>query len=80
MLLSSDTESAIATSMGLGMIGFAKAYERLTPDILVVLGDRFEILAAVSAGAFQDTCCTYSWRRINRRVQLMSFSGMPLQR
>ena len=49
MLLSSDTESAIATSMGLGMIGFARAYERLTPDILVVLGDRFEILAAVSA-------------------------------
>ena len=31
------------------MIGFAKAYERLRPDILVVLGDRFEILAAVSA-------------------------------
>lgn len=49
MLLSSDTESAIATSMGLGMIGFAKVYERLKPDILVVLGDRFEILAAVSA-------------------------------
>jgi len=49
MLLSSDTESAIATSMGLGMIGFAKAYERLTPDILVVLGDRFEILTAVAA-------------------------------
>lgn len=49
MLLSSDTESAIATSMGLGMIGFAKAYERLKPDILVVLGDRFEILSAVAA-------------------------------
>lgn len=49
MLLSSDTEIAIATSMGLGMIGFAKAYERLKPDILVVLGDRFEILSAVAA-------------------------------
>src|SRR3989304_4952054 len=49
MLLSSDTETAIATSMGLGMIGFAKAYERLKPDVLVVLGDRFEIHAAVSA-------------------------------
>ena len=49
MLLSSDTETAIATSMGLGMIGFAKAYERLKPDILVVLGDRFEILYAVAA-------------------------------
>lgn len=49
MLLSSDTETAISVSMGLGMIGFAKAYERLKPDIIVVLGDRFEILAAVSA-------------------------------
>ena len=48
MLLSSDTELSIATSMGLGMIGFAKAYERLKPDILVVLGDRFEILSAVA--------------------------------
>jgi len=49
MLLSSDTEIAISTSMGLGMIGFAKAYERLKPDIIVVLGDRFEILSAVAA-------------------------------
>ncbi len=49
MLLSSDTENAIATSMGLGMIGFAKVYERLMPDILVVLGDRFEIFSAVAA-------------------------------
>jgi len=49
MLLSSDTEGAIATSMGLGTIGFAKAYEQLQPDIAVVLGDRFEIIAAVIA-------------------------------
>lgn len=49
MLLSSDTETAIATSMGLGVIGFAKAYERLKPDILLVLGDRFEVLSAVAA-------------------------------
>ncbi|RJQ53085.1 MAG: UDP-N-acetylglucosamine 2-epimerase (hydrolyzing) [Nitrospiraceae bacterium] len=49
MLLSSDTREAIAASMGLGMIGFAKAYARLKPDILVLLGDRFEIHAAASA-------------------------------
>ena len=49
MLLSSDTETAIATSMGLGMIGFAKAYERLRPDVLLVLGDRYEMMSAVSA-------------------------------
>jgi len=51
MLLSSDTEVAITTSMGLGMIGFAKTYDRLKPDIVLVLGDRFEISAAVSAAA-----------------------------
>ncbi|MBF0343552.1 MAG: UDP-N-acetylglucosamine 2-epimerase (hydrolyzing) [Nitrospirae bacterium] len=49
MLLSSDSESAIAISMGLGMIGFARTYERLDPDVLVVLGDRFDILSAVAA-------------------------------
>lgn len=48
MLLASNTESAIATSMGLGMIGFAKAYSRLKPDIVVVLGDRFELSSAVA--------------------------------
>ena len=49
MLLSSDTTPAVTKSMGLGVIGFADAYERLTPDIVVVLGDRFEIFAAASA-------------------------------
>lgn len=49
MLLSSDTSTAVTKSMGLAVIGFADAYERLAPDILVVLGDRFEIFAAASA-------------------------------
>ena len=47
MLLSSDTPVGIAKSIGLGVIGFADALEKLQPDILVVLGDRYEILAAV---------------------------------
>lgn len=47
--LSSDAEEGIAESMGIGVKGFAKAYERLKPDILIVLGDRFEILSAVMA-------------------------------
>jgi len=49
MLLSSDTTVGISKSIGLGVIGFADALERLKPDILVVLGDRFEILAAAQA-------------------------------
>ena len=49
MLLSSDTPLGVTKSIGLGVIGFADALERLRPDILVVLGDRFEILAAAQA-------------------------------
>jgi UDP-hydrolysing UDP-N-acetyl-D-glucosamine 2-epimerase len=49
MLLSSDTSVGIAKSIGLGTIGFADTLERLHPDILVVLGDRFEALAVVQA-------------------------------
>lgn len=49
MLLSSDAPEGIAKSMGLGTIGFGQAYARLRPDILVVLGDRFEMHAAAVA-------------------------------
>lgn len=49
MLTSSDTPVGIAKSMGLGMIGFADAFNELNPDLIVVLGDRFEIFAAVAA-------------------------------
>jgi GDP/UDP-N,N'-diacetylbacillosamine 2-epimerase (hydrolysing) len=49
MLTSSDTPVGIAKSMGLGLIGFADAFNDLKPDLILVLGDRFEILSAVSA-------------------------------
>ncbi|MBZ4644153.1 MAG: UDP-N-acetyl-D-glucosamine 2-epimerase, UDP-hydrolyzing [Deferribacteraceae bacterium] len=49
ILISNDTPVAISKSMGLGIIGFAESYEELKPDILLVLGDRYEILAAASA-------------------------------
>jgi UDP-hydrolysing UDP-N-acetyl-D-glucosamine 2-epimerase len=49
MLLSSDTPAGIAKSIGLGTIGFADAFQRLKPDLLVLLGDRYEILAAAQA-------------------------------
>lgn len=49
MLVSSDSASGIAKSMALGLIGFSDAIERLKPDAMLVLGDRFEILAAAQA-------------------------------
>ena len=49
MLTSSDTSVGIAKSMGLGLIGFADALHELQPDLIVVLGDRFDIFSAVSA-------------------------------
>jgi GDP/UDP-N,N'-diacetylbacillosamine 2-epimerase (hydrolysing) len=49
MLVSADTASAVTKSMGLGLIGYADVYARLSPDVIVLLGDRFEIFAAAAA-------------------------------
>jgi GDP/UDP-N,N'-diacetylbacillosamine 2-epimerase (hydrolysing) len=47
--LSSDTSEGISRSMGIAQTAFSKAYNKLKPDIVVVLGDRFEIFSAVSS-------------------------------
>ena len=52
VLLSSDTMTGISKAVGLGVIGFADAFADLNPDIVVVLGDRFEVLAAAQAALF----------------------------
>lgn len=49
ILLSSDTPSSISKSMGLAMIGFADYFAEDRPDLLVILGDRYESLAIASA-------------------------------
>jgi UDP-N-acetylglucosamine 2-epimerase (non-hydrolysing)/GDP/UDP-N,N'-diacetylbacillosamine 2-epimerase (hydrolysing) len=49
MLLSSDTSIGTSKSMGLGIIGFAEAFQELEPDLVILLGDRFEILSAAQA-------------------------------
>ncbi|NBI07141.1 UDP-N-acetylglucosamine 2-epimerase [Senegalia massiliensis] len=45
ILLSSDTPSSISKSMGIAMISFADYFEKLNPDMLIVLGDRYETFA-----------------------------------
>jgi len=47
--LTSDTEIGISNSIGRGVIGFADVFHELQPDLIVVLGDRFEIFSAASA-------------------------------
>lgn len=50
-LLSSDTAEGVSASMGLAVMGFARSLAKQRPDILVVLGDRFEMFAAACAAA-----------------------------
>jgi len=49
LLISSDSPSAIAKSIGVGVISFAQVFQQLKPDIILFLGDRYELLAAASA-------------------------------
>ena len=49
ILLSSDSAIGVSKAMGLAQISFAEAYQELNPDIVVVLGDRYEIFSAVSS-------------------------------
>ena len=49
MLLNSDTAEAIIKSMGKGSINFADVLVKIKPDLIIVLGDRFEILTVASS-------------------------------
>jgi len=49
MLLSSDTTVGISKSMGLAQISFGESFEELKPDLVILLGDRYEIFSAASA-------------------------------
>ena len=51
-LLSSDTAVGVSKATGLGVLGFTDALNNLKPDLLVVLGDRFEIFAVAQAALF----------------------------
>lgn len=59
ILLSADTPSAISKSMGLAMISFADYFKRLKPDMLIVLGDRYETLAVAAVAMNQRIPITH---------------------
>ncbi|GHV86599.1 UDP-N-acetyl glucosamine 2-epimerase [Spirochaetia bacterium] len=52
MQLSSDTKTGMTISTGLGIISFAQYFENRYPDILIILGDRYEIFSCVIAASF----------------------------
>ncbi len=54
ILLSSDSSVGINKSMGLAQISFSEAFSDLKPDIVVVLGDRFEIFSAVASAMIMN--------------------------
>ena len=54
MLLSSSDKKSIVTSMGLCQIGIANAFDKLNPDLIIVLGDRYELLPICSAALIMD--------------------------
>lgn len=53
MVLASDTATGVAKSFGLGVLGYADALARIDPDLLVVLGDRYEALAVAITAALR---------------------------
>lgn len=62
ILLSSDTPAAISKTMGLAMVGFADYFALLEPDMLLILGDRYEILAV---------CCS----AMNQKIPIVHLYG-----
>jgi len=52
MILSADTPASISKSTGLGLIGFSEAFNEIKPDLVIILGDRYEILPAAIASLF----------------------------
>nr|AFO84308.1 Elg3 [Cronobacter turicensis] len=52
ILLSSDSAVGVLKSMGLGLIGYSDALSRMQPQLLIILGDRYEAFAAAQAAMF----------------------------
>ncbi len=54
MLVAGDKPISMVKTAGLGMLGIADALEHLNPDFLVVVGDRYEVMAATIAAAYMN--------------------------
>ena len=57
--LEGSTPGTMAKSLGFGVVEFASEFQRLKPDIVLLIGDRYEALAAAIAGAYMNICIAH---------------------
>jgi UDP-hydrolysing UDP-N-acetyl-D-glucosamine 2-epimerase len=59
MELEGSTPATMAKSVGFAMIEFASEFQRLKPDLVLLIGDRYEMLAAAIAAAYMNLCIAH---------------------
>lgn len=59
MELEGSTPTTMAKSVGFGMVEFSSEFQRLKPDVVLIIGDRYEALAATIAAAYMNLCIVH---------------------
>jgi UDP-hydrolysing UDP-N-acetyl-D-glucosamine 2-epimerase len=59
MELEGSTPATMAKSLGFGVVEFAGTFQRLQPDIVLIIGDRYEALSAALAAAYMNICIVH---------------------
>jgi len=57
--LEGSTPATMAKSVGFGIVEFASEFQRLQPDLVLLIGDRYEALAAAIAAAYMNICIVH---------------------
>jgi UDP-hydrolysing UDP-N-acetyl-D-glucosamine 2-epimerase len=57
--LEGSTPTTMAKSVGFGVMEFANAFQRLKPDVVLIIGDRYEALGAAIAAAYMNLCIVH---------------------
>src|SRR5262245_40098756 len=57
--LEGSTPATMAKSVGFGVVEFASEFQRLAPDLVLLIGDRYEALAAAIAAAYMNICIVH---------------------
>src|SRR5205814_192037 len=57
--LEGSTPATMAKSVGFGIVEFASEFQRLKPDVVLIIGDRYEALAAAMAAAYMNICIAH---------------------